>query len=72
MPVQKARKFKGIDKENTRLKKLVAELSLGNETLREFTRGTVEAGLYSRESRTTQPRRKLLSLSPLLCWMHSW
>ena len=39
MGVQQARRLKGLEKENARLKKLVAELSLDNDILREAARG---------------------------------
>jgi transposase-like protein len=39
MRVEQARKLKELEKENTRLKKLVADLSLDNSILKEATRG---------------------------------
>ena len=39
MRVEQARKLKGLEKENTRLKKLVADLSLDNSILKEAARG---------------------------------
>jgi len=39
MRVEQARKLKELEQENTRLKKLVAELSLDNEILKEASRG---------------------------------
>ena len=39
MGVQQARKLKGLEKENARLKKLVADLSLDNDILREAAKG---------------------------------
>ena len=37
--VEQARKLKGLEKENTRLKKLVADLSLDNAILKEVAEG---------------------------------
>ncbi len=37
--VDQARRFKGLEKENARLKKLVADLSLDNAILKEAARG---------------------------------
>lgn len=39
MRVEQARKFKDLEKENARLKKLVADLSLDNAILKEANRG---------------------------------
>ena len=39
MRVEQARKLKELEQENTRLKKLVADLSLDNEILKEASRG---------------------------------
>jgi len=39
MRVEQARKLKDLEKENTRLKKLVADLSLDNSILKEAARG---------------------------------
>jgi putative transposase len=39
MRVEQARKLKELEKENARLKKLVADLSLDNSTLKEAARG---------------------------------
>ena len=39
MRVEQARKLKELEKENARLKKLVADLSLDNSILKEATRG---------------------------------
>jgi putative transposase len=39
MRVEQARKLKDLEQENTRLKKLVADLSLDNEILKEASRG---------------------------------
>jgi transposase-like protein len=39
MRVEQARKLKALEQENTRLKKLVADLSLDNEILKEASRG---------------------------------
>jgi transposase-like protein len=39
MGVQQARKLKGLERENARLKKLVADLSLDNDILREAAKG---------------------------------
>jgi len=39
MRVEQARKFKELEKENARLKKLVADLSLDNSILKEAARG---------------------------------
>ena len=39
MRVEQARKLKELEKENTRLKKLVADLSLDNSILKEAARG---------------------------------
>jgi len=39
MRVEQARRLKELEKENTRLKKLVADLSLDNEILKEASRG---------------------------------
>ena len=39
MQVEQARKYKDLEKENSRLKKLVAELSLDNAILKEASRG---------------------------------
>ena len=39
MRIEQARRLKELEKENTRLKKLVAELSLDNAILKEVTRG---------------------------------
>ena len=39
MRVQQARRLKELEKENTRLKKLVADLSLDNSILKEAARG---------------------------------
>ena len=37
--IEQARKLKSLEKENTQLKKLVADLSLDNAILKEVTRG---------------------------------
>ena len=39
MKVDQAKRFKELEKENTRLKKLVADLSLDNAILKEVSRG---------------------------------
>jgi len=39
MRVEQAKKLKDLEKENTRLKKLVADLSLDNSILKEVARG---------------------------------
>lgn len=39
MRVEQARRLKELEKENTRLKKLVADLSLDNAILKEVARG---------------------------------
>ena len=39
MRVEQARKLKDLEKENARLKKLVADISLGNAILKEAARG---------------------------------
>ena len=39
MRVDKAKRLKGVEKENVRLKNLVAELSLDNAILREVSEG---------------------------------
>jgi transposase-like protein len=39
MRVEQAKRLKDLEKENTRLKKLVADLSLDNSILKEATRG---------------------------------
>ena len=39
MKVDQARRYKELDQENTRLKKLVADLSLDNAILKEVSRG---------------------------------
>ena len=39
MRVEQAKRFKDLEKENTRLKRLVADLSLDNAILKEVTRG---------------------------------
>jgi transposase-like protein len=39
MRIEQARKLKGLEKENARLKKLVAELSLDNDIWKEAARG---------------------------------
>ena len=39
MQVEQARRLKELERENTRLKKLVADLSLDNSILKEATRG---------------------------------
>lgn len=39
MRVEQAKKYKDLEKENTRLKKLVADLSLDNAILKEVSRG---------------------------------
>jgi len=39
MRVDQAKRLKGLEKENARLKKLVADLSLGNDILKEAVRG---------------------------------
>ena len=39
MRIEQARRLKDLEKENTRLKKLVADLSLDNSILKEATRG---------------------------------
>lgn len=39
MGVQQARRLRGLEKENTRLKRLVADLSLDNAILKEAARG---------------------------------
>jgi putative transposase len=39
MTVDQARSFKGLEKENYRLKRLVADLSLDNSMLKEVARG---------------------------------
>jgi transposase-like protein len=39
MQVEQAKRLKGLDKENSRLKKLVAELSLDNAILKEVNKG---------------------------------
>ena len=39
MRVDQARKLKDVEKENARLKKLVADLSLDNAILKEATKG---------------------------------
>jgi len=41
MKVDQAKRFKELEKENTRLKKLVADLSLDNAILKEVSRGNV-------------------------------
>jgi putative transposase len=41
MRVEQAKRFKELEKENTRLKKLVADLSLDNAILKEVSRGNV-------------------------------
>jgi putative transposase len=41
MKVGQAKRFKELEKENTRLKKLVADLSLDNAILKEVSRGNV-------------------------------
>jgi transposase-like protein len=37
--IEQAKRLKELEKENTRLKKLVADLSLDNDILKEVTRG---------------------------------
>lgn len=39
MKIEQAKRLKELEKENTRLKKLVADLSLDNAILKEVTRG---------------------------------
>jgi len=39
MRIEQAKRLKELEKENTRLKKLVADLSLDNSILKEVTRG---------------------------------
>ena len=39
MQVEQARKYKDLEKENSRLKKLVADLSLDNAMLKEVSKG---------------------------------
>ncbi len=39
MPVVQAKRLKGLEKENSRLKKLVADLSLDNSILKEVSKG---------------------------------
>lgn len=39
MQLDQAKKFKDIEKENTRLKKLVADLALDNDILKEINKG---------------------------------
>ena len=39
MRIEQAKRLKELEKENTRLKKLVADLSLGNAILKEVSRG---------------------------------
>jgi len=39
MQVDQAKRFKELEKENTRLKRLVADLSLDNAILKEVSRG---------------------------------
>ena len=39
MQVEQARKYKDLEKENARLKKLVADLSLDNAILKEVSKG---------------------------------
>jgi len=39
MKVEQAKRYKALEKENTRLKKLVADLSLDNAILKEASRG---------------------------------
>jgi len=39
MQVEQARKYKDLEKENSRLKKLVADLSLDNAILKEVSKG---------------------------------
>ena len=39
MRVEQAKRLKGLEKENTRLKRLVADLSLDNSILKEVSRG---------------------------------
>jgi cell division protein FtsB len=39
MRIEQAKRLKELEKENTRLKKLVADLSLDNAILKEVTRG---------------------------------
>jgi putative transposase len=39
MRVEQAKRLKGLEKENTRLKRLVADLSLDNAILKEVTEG---------------------------------
>jgi hypothetical protein len=39
MRIEQARRLKELEKENVRLKKLVADLSLDNAILKEVTRG---------------------------------
>ena len=39
MRIEQAKRLKGLEKENTRLKRLVADLSLDNAILKEVTRG---------------------------------
>ncbi len=41
MRVEQAKRFKELEKEKTRLKKLVADLSLDNAILKEVSRGNV-------------------------------
>jgi putative transposase len=41
MKVDQAKRFKELEKENTRLKKLVADISLDNAILKEVSRGNV-------------------------------
>ncbi len=41
MHIEQAKRFKELGKENLRLKKLVAELSLDNAILREAARGNL-------------------------------
>ncbi len=41
MRVEQAKRLKNLEKENTRLKKLVADLSLDNSILKEATRGNL-------------------------------
>ena len=41
MKVDRAKRFKELEKENVRLKKLVADLSLDNAILKEASRGNL-------------------------------
>ena len=43
--LDQAKRFKALEKENTRLKKRVADLSLDNQMLKEASSGNFQAGL---------------------------